>query len=48
MREDAHVERVNDLLGRIKIKLPQLEDLLAQIEDRSGEEDGVLWLFELR
>jgi hypothetical protein len=29
------------LLARIKAKLPQLEDLLAQIEDRSGEEDGV-------
>ena len=41
MREDAHIARVNDLLARIKVKLPQLEDLLAQIKDRSGEEDGV-------
>ena len=41
MREDAHIARVNDLLARIKAKLPQLEALLARIEDRSGEEDGV-------
>jgi hypothetical protein len=40
MREEAHIARVNDLVARIKIKLPQLEELLAQIEDRSGEEDG--------
>ena len=40
MREDGHIARVNDLLARIKVKLPQLEELLAQIEDRSGEEDG--------
>jgi hypothetical protein len=38
--EDAHIARVNDLLARIKVKLPQLEELFAQIEDRSGEEDG--------
>ena len=31
---------VNDLLARIKVKLPQLEELLAPIEDRSSEEDG--------
>jgi hypothetical protein len=41
MPEGAHLERTNDLLVRIKAKLPQLEELLAQIEDRSGEEDGV-------
>ena len=41
MGEDAHIARVNDLLARIKVRLPQLEELLAQIEDRSGEEDGV-------
>ena len=40
-RADTHLARTNDLLARIKAKLPQLEDLLAQIEDRSGEEDGV-------
>jgi hypothetical protein len=37
----AHLARTNDLLARIKVKLPQLEELLAPIEDRSGEEDGV-------
>ena len=41
MREDAHLARTNDLLAGIKVKLPELEELLAQIEDRSGEEDGV-------
>jgi hypothetical protein len=30
-----------DLLIRVKTRLPQLEELLARIEDRSGEEDGV-------
>ena len=37
----AHRACINDLLACIKIKLPQLEELLPQIEDRSGEEDGV-------
>ena len=41
MREEAHLARTHDLLARIKAKFPQLEELLAQIEDRSGEEDGV-------
>jgi hypothetical protein len=41
MREGAHLARTNDLLARVKARLPQLEELLAQIEDRSGEEDGV-------
>jgi hypothetical protein len=41
VRLDAHLARVNDLLARIKVKLPQLEELLALMEDRSGEEDGV-------
>ena len=40
-REGAHLARTNDLLVRIKAKLPQLEELLTQIEDRSGEEDRV-------
>ena len=39
--KDAHIASVDDLLARIKVKLPQLEELLAQIEDCSGEEDGV-------
>jgi hypothetical protein len=39
-REGTHLARTNDLLMRIKARLPQLEELLAQIDDRSGEEDG--------
>jgi hypothetical protein len=34
-REGTHIARVNDLLGRIKAKLPELEQL------RWAEEDGV-------
>jgi hypothetical protein len=33
--------RLNDLLLRIKARLPQLKELRAQIEDKSGEEDRV-------
>jgi len=36
-----HQERMDALLGRIKQRLPELEELLAQIEDHWGEEDGV-------
>ena len=41
MRDGTYEARVNDLLMRIKARLPQLEELLAEIEDRSGEEDRV-------
>jgi hypothetical protein len=40
-RAGAHLARTNDLLTRVKAQLPQLEELLARVEDRSGEEDGV-------
>jgi len=36
-----HQERMNALLARIKQRLPELEELLAEIEDHWGEEDGV-------
>lgn len=41
MHDGMHEARMNDLLMRIKARLPQLEELLAQIEDKSGEEDRV-------
>jgi len=37
-KQDAHVEA---LLGRIRERLPQIEELLAEIADHWGEEDGV-------
>jgi hypothetical protein len=40
-REGTHIARINHLLARIKAKLPQLEELLARMEDHWGEEDGV-------
>ena len=41
IREGTHIARINDLLKRIKAKLPELEELLVRIEDHWGEEDGV-------
>ena len=40
-----HQERMNALLARIKQRLPELEELLAEIEDHWGEEDGVYRLY---
>jgi len=37
-KQDAHVEA---LLGRIRERLPQIEESLAEIADHWGEEDGV-------
>src|SRR6516165_3070797 len=36
-----HQERMNALLARIKQRLPELEELLSEIENHWGEEDGV-------
>ena len=36
-----HQERMDALLARIKQRLPELEELLVETEDHSGEEDGV-------
>jgi hypothetical protein len=41
MRDGMYEASINDLLMRIKARLPQLKALLAQIEDHSGEEDRV-------
>jgi hypothetical protein len=41
IREGAHLACTNDLLVRINARLAELEELLAGIEDRSGEEDEV-------
>jgi hypothetical protein len=38
---EAHLARMNDLLARIKGRLPELEELLEEIEDHFGEEDGI-------
>jgi hypothetical protein len=37
-KQDAHMEA---LLGRIRERLPQIEELLVEIADDWGEEDGV-------
>jgi hypothetical protein len=37
----AHLARMNDLLARIRDRLPELEGLLEEIEDHWGEEDGI-------
>jgi len=47
MREGMHEAHINDLLMRIKTRLPQLGALLARIEDRSGEEDRVYRFYHL-
>jgi hypothetical protein len=36
IRDGTHIARINDLLVRIKAKLPELEELLAEIEDHWG------------
>jgi hypothetical protein len=42
-----HQERMEALLARIEQRLPEIEELLAEAEDRRGEEDGV-YRFYLR
>jgi hypothetical protein len=37
-KQDGHMEA---LLGRISDRLPQIEELLVEIADEWGEEDGI-------
>ena len=42
-KQDAHMEA---LLGRIRERLPQIEELLVEIADDWGEEDGVYGFYD--
>ena len=41
LSHETHFQRMNDLLGRIKAHLADLENLANEIDDRWGEEDKV-------
>jgi hypothetical protein len=41
-----HLARMEDLLCRIKAKLPELESFVTEIEEHWGEEDGVYWFYQ--
>jgi hypothetical protein len=41
LSHEIHFQRMNDLLGRIKAHLADLENVANEIDDRWGEEDKV-------